>query len=186
MRDLIITQNISLDGVIDGAGGWFTAESNKPAGDADQMAANREHFEAADAFLCGRTTFEEMRGFWPHQTDDETGVSDYLNRVSKYVVSSTMADPEWENSTILAGDPVEEVSELKRAAGRDIVVTGSMTLLPTLIDAGLVDEYRLFTYPVVLGRGGRLFADRTEVGRLETAEVRPFSNGVVLTRYRTG
>lgn len=184
MRDLIVTQNVTLDGVIDAAAGWFAPSGDEEADGSDQIEANREHFEAADAFLCGRTTFEEMRGYWPQQTDEETGVSDYLNRVRKYVVSSTLADPEWQNTTVLAGDPVEEVAALKRADGRDIVVTGSLTLVPTLVAAGLVDEYRLFTYPVVLGRGQRLFEDQTGLGRLELQQTRPFANGVVLTRYR--
>ncbi len=110
----------------------------------------------------GRRTFVDLRGYWPKQTDDPTGITDYLNRVQKYVVSSTLTDPEWENSTVLAGDPVKEVRALKQQPGQDIVVTGSITLCHTLIEAGLVDEYRLFVYPVVQGRGRRLFPDGFE------------------------
>ncbi len=85
MRDLIITENITLDGVIDAAEGWFAPAGDEDVDQSDIIAALAEQREAADAFLVGRTTFEEMRGYWPHQTDDPTGITDYLNRVSKYV-----------------------------------------------------------------------------------------------------
>jgi dihydrofolate reductase len=101
------------------------------------------------------------------------------------VVSSTITDPQWENSTILSGDPVQQVQELKEQQGLDIVVTGSITLCHTLINAGLVDEYRLFVYPVVQGRGRRLFPDGFELPRLRLLETRDFRNGVVHSRYST-
>src|SRR5215213_10449884 len=107
MRDLIITENITLDGVIDAADGWFMPAGAEAVDQSDVIAALAEQREAADAFLVGRRTFEQMRGLWPQRTDDETGVSDYLARV----------------------------------------------LVPALIAARLVDEYRLFVYPVVRGRG---------------------------------
>ena len=182
MRDLIITENITLDGVIDAAEGWFMPAGDEDTDQSDVIAALAEQREAADAFLTGRLTFEQMRGFWPQQTDDETGVSDYLNRVEKYVVSTTLEDPGWEPTTILRG--LDDVRALKGRDGADIVVTGSLTLVPDLIAAGVVDEYRLFVYPVVLGRGQRLFQDATDVPRLELVEARPFASGIVLMRYR--
>ena len=132
---------------------------------SDLLDAQREQREAADAFLVGRVTFEQMRGYWPQQTDDTTGVSDYLDRVEKYVVSRTLEDPEWEPTTILRGPLEDESRALKSAPGGDIVTTGSISLVRDLIAAGLVDEYRLFVYPVVLGRGERLFADATRPAR---------------------
>ena len=182
MRDLIITENITLDGVIDAAEGWFMPAGDEDTDQSDVIAALAEQREAADAFLTGRLTFEQMRGFWPQQTDDETGVSDYLDRVEKYVVSTTLEDPGWEPTTILRG--LDDVRALKGRDGADIVVTGSLTLVPDLIAAGVVDEYRLFVYPVVLGRGQRLFQDATDVPRLELVEARPFASGIVLMRYR--
>lgn len=140
--------------------------------------------EAADAVLLGRVTFVQMRGYWPLQTDDTTGVTAYLNRVSKYVVSSTMRDPEWDGTTVFDGEFVEKVRQLKSESGKDIVATGSMTLVLSLIAAGLVDEYRLLVYPVVLGRGQRLFADATQLPRLRVVETRRFRSGIVLLRYR--
>ena len=180
MRRLIVTENMTVDGVIDMAAGWF----DPLAEDVDQSditAANAEHAAAADALLVGRNTFESFRAFWPKQTDDPTGVSDYLNRVSKYVVSSTLEEPGWENSTVLRGALVEEVQALKNAAGRDIVATGSIQLVHALIAAELVDEFRLFVFPVVVGQGARLFESTTLALRL--LEATPFMSGATLLRY---
>jgi len=176
----VITENITLDGVIDMAGGWF----DPLAEDVDQSditAANTEHREAADALLVGRNTFEAFREFWPKQTDDPTGVAGYLNAVDKYVISSTLSDPEWENSTVLRGSLLEEIQALKEAPGRDIVTTGSVQLVHALIPSGLVDEYRLFLFPVVVGHGARLF--KSTAGELELLEARPFASGAALLRY---
>jgi dihydrofolate reductase len=184
MRDLVVTENITLDGVIDASAGWFSVTDEPGVDQSDLVAALRAQSEAADAVLFGRVTFEEMRGYWPQQTDDTTGVTDYLNRVAKYVVSTTLDDPRWQHTTMLRGPFQDEIRALKSKPGKDIVTTGSITLVHALIAAGLVDEYRLFVYPVVLGRGARLFADGTEVPRLRLLETRPFRSGVVLLRYR--
>jgi dihydrofolate reductase len=185
MRDLIITENITIDGVIDASDNWFGPAGTGDADESDMTAAIAEHREAADAFLTGRVTFETMRSYWPKQVgDDETGVAEYLNRVPKYVVSSTLDDPDWEPTTVLRGPLDEEIAALKAAPGKDIVVTGSIKLVHALVAAGLVDEYRMFVYPVVVGRGARLFGDGTRIPRLELAETRPFRSGVVLLRYR--
>jgi dihydrofolate reductase len=185
MRDLIITENITIDGVIDAAGDWFGPAGTEDVDVSDQIAAIAEQREAADAFLTGRVTFEQMRGFWPARVgDDETGVAEYLDRVHKYVVSSTLADPAWEPTTILRGPLEADIAALKAADGADIVATGSITLVRDLVARGLVDEYRLFVYPVVVGRGARLFEDATGVPRLTLVESRAFRSGVVLLRYR--
>jgi dihydrofolate reductase len=185
VRDLVVTESITLDGVIDASAGWFSVADEANVDQSDLVAALREQSEAADAVLFGRVTFEEMRGYWPNRTDDTTGVREYLNRVSKYVVSSTIDDPGWERTTVLRGGAVrDEVRELKAKPGRDIVTTGSITLVHALVPAGLVDEYRLFVYPGVVGRGARLFAGAAEVPRLRLVEARPFRSGVVLLRYR--
>jgi dihydrofolate reductase len=185
MRKLVVTENITLDGVIDASEGWFAPAGAEDVDQSDLDAALREQADAADALLVGRVTFEEFRGYWPLQTDDDTGVAEYLNNVSKYVVSSTMKDPGWERSTVLSGDLEDNVRDLKGRSGKDIVVTGSITLVHELIPLGLVDEYRLFVYPVVLGRGARLFEGATNVPTLKLVDCRPFRSGVVLTGYRT-
>ena len=182
MRTLIITQNITLDGSIEmlEEAGWFDASAQ----DAELLAEMRRQQASADALLVGRQTFEDFRGFWPHQVDDRTGVTDYLNRVDKYVVSSTLTDPGWGNSTVLSGDPVEHTRRLKDADGEDIVVTGSITLCHALIAADLVDEYRLFIYPFVQGGGRRLFPDgRMMSGFTPVAAPMTFSSGVTLARW---
>jgi dihydrofolate reductase len=185
MRELIVTENITLDGVIDAAGGWFAPGGDDDTDQSDVLDAIREQREAADALLLGRVTFEDMRCYWPLQTDDDTGIADYLDNVNKYVVSRTLGDPNWAHTTVLQGPVIDEVQALKTAPGADIVTTGSVTLTSELIAAGLVDEYRLFVYPVVLGRGRRLFTNATDVPGLHLEEARPFGSGIVLLRYRT-
>ncbi len=183
MRKLVVTENITLDGVIDMAEGWFDP-LNKNVDQSDITAANTEHREAADALLVGRNTFEAFREFWPRQTDDPTGVSEYLNAVHKYVVSSTLNDPGWQNTTVLRGALIDEVQSLKEAPGRDIVATGSIQLVHALIAANVVDEYRLFVFPVIVGHGARLFDSAT--AKLELLEVRAFVSGAALLRYSPG
>jgi len=185
MRDLIVTENITLDGVVDATEGWFfPADGDAVVDTSDLVEVVRQHREAADAFLVGRVTFEEMRGCWPLQTDDTTGITDYLDAVGKYVVSSTLSEPGWEPTTILRGPLEDEIRPLKDSPGQDIVTTGSIMLVHDLIRAGLVDEYRLFVYPLVLGRGRRLFPDRTRVPELRCIEARTFVAGTVLLRHR--
>jgi dihydrofolate reductase len=183
MRTLAITQNITVDGSIEMLGDWFDPQSQAGTDSSDLIEELHRQDSRADGFLVGRQTFEDLRGYWPKQTDDSTGITDYLNQVRKYVVSSTMTDPRWQHTTVLSGDPVEEVRALKQQPGKDIVVTGSITLCHTLIEAGLVDEYRLFTYPVVQGRGRRLFPDGYEVPRLELLDAKSFDGGITYVRY---
>jgi dihydrofolate reductase len=155
MRKLVITQNVTLDGSIEMLGDWFDPQT----ADDDLVAES-------------------------HRQDAEAGVSDYLNQVAKYVVSSTMTDPGWENTTVLAGDPVEHTKKLKSQPGKDIVLTGSIRLAHTLIAAGLVDEYRMFSYPTVQGTGRRLFPDGVAIGKLALVEPpKAFMSGVTLLKY---
>jgi dihydrofolate reductase len=146
-------------------------------------AVLQEQAAAADALLLGRISFEEMRGFWPQQTDDTTGITEYLNQVQKYVVSSTLTDPGWKNTRVLAGPPVGAVRSLKHEPGADIVVTGSITLVHELIAADLVDEYRLFVYSVVIGSGRRLFRDAANVTPFTLTGARRFGPGIALLTY---
>lgn len=181
-RKLIVTQNITLDGSIEMLGPWFSPEAES---DQDDLIEEMSKQDATnDAVLFGRRTFEDMRGYWPQQPDDRTGATETLNRVTKYVVSSTLGDPGWGRSVVLTGEPVEKVRELKKTEGQDIVCTGSISLVHALIPSGLVDEYRLFTYPAVQGHGRRLFPDGYVIPRLELLESMSFRSGVVLTRYR--
>lgn len=179
MRTLAITQNMTLDGSIEMLTDWFDPTV---AGD-DHVAESHRQDAAADALLVGRRTFVDFRGYWPIQEDDTTGVTDYLNHVQKYVVSSTLTDPRWAHSEIVSGDPIAAVRELKSRAGKDIVLTGSISLGHALIDAGLVDEFRLFVYPVIQGRGRGLFPADKESPAMRLLESRTFDSGVVFLRY---
>jgi dihydrofolate reductase len=180
MRTLAITQNMSIDGSAELLGDWFD-----PGDQADDLVAEAHRQSETEEFmLLGRRTFTDFRSYWPHQTDDPTGFSDLLNEVQKLVVSSTLGDPGWQNSTVLGADWRETVRVLKEEDGGDITVTGSLTLCRALIEEGLVDEFRLFVFPVVQGRGRRLFPDGYEA-RLQLVESRSFANGVVLVVYRT-
>ncbi len=113
MRKLVITQNITLDGSIEMLDDWFDPQLQ----DDDLLAESHRQDAESDALLLGRQTFEDFRGYWPNQNDDQTGITDYLNDVAKYVVSTTMTDPQWKNSTVIAGDPVRRVRELKAEPG---------------------------------------------------------------------
>ena len=188
MRTLAITQNITVDGSIEMLGDWFDpqgfdSEGHGGVDTSDLLEQLHREDREADGFLVGRRTFEDLRGYWPKQSDDTTGITAYLDQVQKYVVSSTMTQPDWQNSTILSGDPIEEVRALKEEPGRDIVVTGSITLCHALIEAGLVDQYRLFVYPAVQGRGRRLFPDGFEVPELKLLDAKAFRCGVTYSRY---
>ena len=186
MRTLAITENITIDGSIEMLTDWFDPRGQGDDENGDLLAETRRQGSEADALLLGRRTFEAFREYWPKQTDDTTGITEYLNQVQKYIVSSTLTDPQWENSIVLSDDPVESVAALKREDGRDIVLTGSIRLAHSMIEAGLVDEYRLFVYPAVQGRGRRLFPDGYEVSRLRLLESKAFQSGVTLQRYATG
>jgi dihydrofolate reductase len=187
MRTLAFTQNFTLDGSIEFLDDWFDPQARGLGDMADLQQEVQRQSAAADGLLTGRRTFEDLRSYWPHREDDTTGTSEYLDNVAKYVVSATLADPGWENSTILAGgDLVQEVRALKAAEGSDIVMTGSITLGHALIENGLVDEVRLFTYPVVQGRGRRLFPDGFRIERLRLLDARPFRSGVALATYALG
>ncbi len=180
MRKLVITQNITLDGSIEMLDDWFDPHLQ----DDELLAESHRQDAASDALLVGRRTFEDFRGYWPNQRNDKTGISDYLNAVAKFVVSTTLTDPDWQNSMVIGTEPVRRIRELKAQAGKDIVLTGSISLAHTVIAAGVVDEYRLFIYPVVQGRGRRLFPDGTSMPALTLTEPpKSFPSGIALLRY---
>jgi dihydrofolate reductase len=183
MRTLAITRNITVDGSIEMLGDWFDPQGQAGVDNSDLLEELHRQDSEADGFLVGRQTFEDLRSYWPNQSNDATGITDYLNRVHKFVVSSTLTDPGWQNSTVLSGDVIDEIRSLKEQPGKDIVVTGSITLCHALIEAGLVNEYRLFVYPVVQGRGRRLFPDGFELPRLRLLDAKSFRSGITHLRY---
>lgn len=179
MRRLLLTENITADGRIEIIDEWFAPTPE--GGIDDWLFATERTGAASDTILLGRQTYEDFRGYWPQHTDEPAGA--YLDEVRKYVVSSTMTDPQWRNATILPGDPVEEVRRLKESDGGDITLCGSLTLAHAVLAAGLVDEIRLLVFPAVQGRGKGLVAEGTSFDRLEVLESRALPSGVTLLRY---
>jgi len=179
-------QNSSLDGVVqdpDGAEGFQTGGWLVESGGEDLAAWNALLLEdalGAEAWLLGRVSYEFFGTRWRPRTGE---LADRLNRLPKYVVSSTLTAPEWENSTVLSGDVVQEVSRLKQALDGEIVVPASYRLAQALIAHDLVDELRLVVFPVVLGAGARLFGERTGNQRLRLIDTRTVGAGLVHLRY---
>jgi dihydrofolate reductase len=184
MGRIVISEFVSLDGVMEdpggsegtSAGGWAFRFERGAAGDTYKL----EELEDAEAMLLGRVTYEGFARAWP-SIEDEQGFAERMNGMPKYVVSSTLEKADWQNSTILPGDPVAEVTALKARLGGNILVAGSTTLVHTLHDAGLVDEYRLMIYPTVLGSGKRLFRDGASAAGYEAVDVRPAGAVALMT-----
>ncbi len=185
-RNLALSENMTADGVIDFDAGWFSppgADSGLDTSDLEAVLG--EHMAAQDALLLGRRTFEAFREYWPKQANDKTGITAHLDQVHKYVFSSTLDDPQWDNTEVLRGDPASEVRALKEQPGNEIAVGGSISIVWQLIAAGLVDEYRLFVHPVIVGHGRRLFENEGAPPRLQLTGSTEFRSGVVLLTYRT-
>ena len=183
-RQLVVTQNITANGVIEFVDDWFDPGDQDDA--EDLFAVMHDQMSSEEALLLGRKTFEDFRGYWPLQTDDASGSTAHLNRVPKYVVSSTMSDPAWSNSTVLSGPLEDEVAVLKaQGNGGDLGVTGSISVVHALMRANLVDEYRLFVYPVLSSRGRNLMPSGLTPQGLTLTECRSFRSGVVLQVYST-
>jgi dihydrofolate reductase len=188
MRKLIVTEFISLDGVIEdpgGAegfdrGGWAFQFQRGEEGDKFKL----EELMDADAALLGRATYEGFAAAWPGRTDD-IGFADKMNGMPKYVISRTLETADWNNSTILRGDVVEEVSKVKQNGdGGSVLVAGSGQLVGALVEHDLVDELRLMVFPLIIGHGKRLFGETTGTSKLRLTDCRPVGpDGVVVLTY---
>jgi dihydrofolate reductase len=189
---LTLTTFLSLDGVMQAPGGPDEDRSGNlrhggwlvPYADADMGRIIDDVFAKTDAFLLGRRTYDIFAAYWPRVTDPNDPVAAALNRLPKYVVSRTLDKVECHNSTLLRGDVPKQVAELKRRHERDILIQGSSELLQTLLANDLVDEYRLLTFPVVLGSGKRLFGTGAVPSALTLVDTRATSAGVVVNTYR--
>ncbi len=183
-RKLVVTENISANGVIEFLDPWFDPGDQTDADDL--LKVTREQMAAEGALLLGRQTFEIFRSYWPLQTDDKTGVTAHLNRVPKYVLSSTLANPGWENTTVLTGSLVDEVRAIKASGDGEVGITGSISVVHALLGADLVDEVRLFVYPVLTSRGRNFVPDGLSMQGLTLQESRSFRSGIVLLTYGRG
>jgi dihydrofolate reductase len=192
MRKVIVTEFMSLDGVVQAPGG---AEEDTSGGfehggwhlrffdDVSQKSVLDSILEAG-GFLLGRRTYEIFAEYWPNAPEEEQVIAEPLNTKPKYVATTTLSDPlEWQNSTVLEGDVAEAVAALKQEDGADLHMIGSTELAQTLIEHGLVDEFRLMIDPVVLGGGKRLFRDDGSLRPLRLVDSEVTTTGAILATY---
>ena len=184
MGKIVVTEFVSLDGVMEDPGG---SESFKHGGWSFEISRGDEGDKfkldevfSSDVLLLGRVTFEGFADAWPSR---EGEFADKFNTMPKYVVSSTLEEPGWSNSTVLKGDLAEEVAKLKDAHEGDVVVHGSAQLAQALLEQDLVDELRLMVFPVVLGTGKRLFGDTSDKKSLRLVESKMVGDGVAILIY---
>lgn len=180
MRKIIVSNLVSVDGLFAG-----------PNDELDWFVWNEETaeyvkglFREVDTLLFGRVTYELMADYWPQATDEDPVIADMMNNLSKVVFSGTLDRVEWHNSRLASGDIAVEVSRLKEQPGKDMVIFGSGSIVSVLSQQGLIDEYRLFINPVILGNGKAHFSGLTRRINLQLVDTRTFSTGVVLLRYR--
>jgi dihydrofolate reductase len=177
MRKIVVSEFMTLDGVIESPHLWSFPYWNDEIG-----KFKLDEIFACEALLLGRVTYEGFAEAWPSRTD-ESGFADRINGMTKYVVSTTLSEADWNNSHIFHQKVVDEIARLKEQPGKEIMVNGSATLIQTLIQAGLVDEYRLLVYPIVHGSGLRLFQEESQ-SKLKLVESRLYDTGVVLLHYQ--
>jgi dihydrofolate reductase len=184
MGKIVITEFVSLDGVMEDPGGsenfrhggWTFEIPRGDEGDRFKL----DETMSSDALLLGRVTYEGFADAWPSR---EGEFADKFNTMPKYVISSTLSDPAWNNTTVLSGDVREEVEKLKQQHDGDVVVHGSARLAQTLLENDLVDELRLMVFPVLLGGGKRLFGETSDKKRLQLQSSRTVGDGVVVLVY---
>ena len=182
MRKIINSTYVTIDGVVEGPQLWPSVD--RP-GDQRSVQIQTELVLACDAMLMGRHTYDGFAPVWPTRSGDP--MSDHINAMPKYVVSTTLQDPGWHNTRVIDGDPVAEVKRLKEAPGRDIVQYGFGSVSRLLLSHGLLDELRLWVHPLILGRGSAgdlLFGEAPATG-FELDDVTTLSDGTAILSYRT-
>ncbi len=192
MSTIVVQAFITLDGVVqsgggpdeDREGGFEHGGWAAPYFDEVQGSAAVEGLKSTTAYLFGRRTYEKMADFWPNQPD-QNPMAAHLNATPKYVATGTLDQPAWNNSHVLTGDLEEDVAKLKADGDGNVVVLGSGELVQQLIAEDLIDEYRLFLHPLVLGTGKRLFRATGQPKRLRLLEAVPTTTGVLMLSYRT-
>jgi dihydrofolate reductase len=184
MSKLFVSEFVSLNGVVEAPGGEpghpHTGWTFKSHYGEDHYAYKDEELQEADALLLGRKTYEGFSAAWPPR---EGSFADKINSMPKYVVSSTLTDPEWNNTTVLSGDAIESVRKLKESADDTIMVNGSATLVHALTEADLVDEFRVMIHPIVVAEGLRMFPDPDDMKKLKLTDTRTYDSGVVVLVY---
>jgi dihydrofolate reductase len=174
MRKIIASLFVSLDGVAEAPETWHFPYFDEEMGNAVGAAMGN-----SDAMLLGRVQYQQFAAYWPTSEDE---VADMMNNQKKYVVTNTLTEATWNNTEIISGDVLGGIKTLKSAEGKDIGVTGSLTLVRSLLTAGLLDQLQLFVHPIVLGKGARWFDDLNSV-ELRLASAETFSTGVIHQTY---
>ncbi len=185
MGKIVVSENVSLDGVIEDpagdegfrAGGWVGWISDRQG----LAKATLDEARGSEALLLGRRTYEWLAARWPSRSGE---LADRLNSLPKYVVSSTLEGPEWNNSTVVDGDVANQVSKLRQELHGEILVPGSFQLLRTLLEHDLVDEVRLKIYPVVLGAGRRLFGETSDTKPMRLVDTQTLDDGIAFLTYQ--
>ena len=176
-RKVVVTMFLSMDGVMEAPENWHKQFHN-----AEAQSFKHEELFASEALLLGRRTYEIFASAWP-QRSDEAGFAERMNSMAKYVVSSTLSEDIWTNSTILSGDPFQQIVELKSEPGGDLLVCGSRSLAHGLFRRGMVDEFRFLMDPIILGNGERLLPVPGVQVDMELLESRELQTGSLLCRY---
>ncbi len=176
MRKIVVSQFLTLDGVMESPETWTSGYLN----DKEVTTRIMEDFAASDSLLFGRTTFEFFASRWPTRTGE---MADMFNHLPKHVASTTLQKADWKNSTLLHHNAIEEIQKMKGQSGKNILVFGSYQLVQVLMKENLIGAYTLYTYPLTLGKGKRLFAEETRRQTLQLVCAQPFSSGVVASIY---
>lgn len=180
MRRIIVSESIAVDGIFEAEtmGQWAV-----PFFSEEREEFIRGLVLTADALLLGRTTYDIQAWYWPNQKADKYGIANHKNSIPKYVVTSRPLEAQWNNTTVIQGNVVEEIARLKQQPGKDILIEGSAALVQSLAQAGLIDEYKLLVHPAIAGNGKRFFKDGMGLSKLRLVESKPLSLGVVALSY---
>jgi dihydrofolate reductase len=180
MRKVVAAEFVSLDGVFEAPDRWHFPYFNE-----EMEQAIGEGFAASDAMLMGRVNYEEWAAYWPQQDPEENPIADTMNGRQKYVVSTTLEEPlAWSNSTLIKENVAEKIEKLKNQPGKDIVISGSGTLVRSLLGYGILDELKLMVHPILVGGGKRLFEEEADTKLLELVDSKTFKTGVLYLTYR--
>jgi dihydrofolate reductase len=180
MRKIIVSEGVSVDGIFDAEtmGKWAA-----PYYSEEREEIVRGLVLDSDTLLLGRTTYDLQAWYWPNQKQDKYGIANHKNSMTKYVVTSKPLQAQWNNSTIIQNNVVEEIAKLKEQPGRGILIEGSATLIESLAQAGLIDEYKFMVHPSIAGSGKRFFKNGMGLTKLKLVESKPINLGVVLLSY---
>ncbi|MGD0979236.1 MAG: dihydrofolate reductase family protein [Candidatus Bathyarchaeia archaeon] len=182
MRKLVVAESVTLDGVFEAN---TMAQWSSPCHSDKQGEYIKQNISTSDALLLGRVTYEFIAPYWLTQKNNEYGIADKMNSMPKYVVSSTLEKADWNNSTIIKGNIIEEITRLKQKPGQNILINGSANLVKSLMPTDLIDEYRFLVHPIIMGSGKRFFKDGMNATKLKLVKTETFPLGVVLVWYES-